>query len=161
MTAGNDTIGPNAQVERVLANYGLEADNLVDDLVESDEIRLQLATLLEARGDDDVVDAEVEASRDHEGVEVYEDYASGSIETGAEPKMLEYDFDARSLVLRRVTSPVWVAFRPPADDQTARVQVSPAENPFSISPPGLSVSKVWVGRPENSKNSSLIVGAWG
>jgi hypothetical protein len=157
---GSDTVGPNARVERVLADYGLDADGLADDLVQSDEVRLQLARLLEARGEDSIIDAEVSAAQSEDDQPENPEYISGSVETEADPEPLKLDFSASAVIVRRIDSPIWVAFRPPESAQY-KMQIDPGqdETPFVLSPPGLSVTRIWVGRPEGTDNTSVMIDA--
>ncbi len=158
---GSDTIGPNARVERVLSNYGLGADSLADDLVQSDQLRLQLAHLLEARGEDSIVDAEVAASQSEDDQPEHPEYISGSVETEKDPEPLELDFSASAVIVRRIDSRIWVALRPP-ESAKYKMQIDPGqdETPFVLSPPGLSVTRIWVGRPEGEDDTSVMVDAF-
>ncbi len=51
---GSSTVGPNSPIERVLADYGVDASSWGEDLVEDDTERLLLALLLEHRGENAV-----------------------------------------------------------------------------------------------------------
>ena len=66
--AGEATIGPNAQLERLLAQYDLDADSWASDLAESDTDRLLMALLLERRGQD-VTQAIGEGGSPGEGID--------------------------------------------------------------------------------------------
>lgn len=49
---GEATVGPDAQLERLLEKYDLDADSWAADLAENDTDRLLMALLLEQRGQD-------------------------------------------------------------------------------------------------------------
>lgn len=160
---GETTVGPQALVERMLADYGLGVDSWAGDIVERDTDRLLMALLLEQRGEADVIDA-VDAARrsDTSSDETTADYWSSEGAIGLGDNWTEIEFgglESSSIDLRITNADVVVRFAPPGRD-SADVYYATAESPIVGEP--VETTKMWAKTdPSAGSNAKLQVQAWG
>ena len=150
---GSSTIGPNSQVERILAKYGLEATSWGDDLVENDTNRLLLALLLEQRGENalEAIDTQPDDSQEA-GYFVTEEPLPV---VSTDEERLNWGFPANTVNVWGFDAPIYVAFR--SEGNYRKIPLQPSESPFSVSPEGgIDASSIWVSKPDSTTNDTEI-----
>ncbi|WP_254763352.1 hypothetical protein [Natrinema marinum] len=151
---GSSTFGPDSQVERILAKYGLEATSWPDDLVENDTNRLLLAQLLEQRGENalEAIDHQSEDSQEAPYFVTEEPLPV----TSTDEERLNWGFSATSVTIWGFTEPIYVAFRSEGDYR--KIPLEPGNAPYHEAPEGgLGASSVWIRKRSDSTNDTQVI----
>ncbi|WP_435332834.1 hypothetical protein [Haloarchaeobius sp. TZWWS8] len=150
--------GPNSEIEKLLAEYGLGAHSWVSDVLQSDTDRLLMALLLEQRGQD-LIDALDQASEEYR--EKTANYSTGSVTAGSEwSDAIEFGLVASSIDLRVTNANVEVAFADPNRNDDIGVPYTTDEAPIIGVP--ADTSKIWVRRdPSAGSDGTVQFEAWG
>ena len=152
---GGSSIGPNSQVERILAKYGLEATSWGDDLVENDTNRLLLALLLEQRGENALEALNTEADDSQEAGYFVTEEPLPVVSENEDDHHLNWQFPAKSVTIWGFDEPIYVAFRSEGDYR--KIPLTPSESPFTVAPEGgLDASSVWIRKPNSSTNDTQV-----
>ena len=145
-------IGSETPIDDLLDQYFPGAPpTLLYEAFESEQSALLAALLMEMRGDD--VDQDV--SGDSEAVYVSK---PGVTVTGIEEDNVEWNFSADTVVVYGFDEPIAIAYK--SQNKADRlIPLSPAEAPFSLSPPGgLGASTLWYRKQnEGAADTSLNV----
>lgn len=162
MSADNDSLtrGPDATVERVLADYGLDVETWAGDAFESDVERLLLALLLEQQGTESIQQAEIETiASQNSRQQGNPDYLSRSVTATNEPNEIDLEFQASTLVARGFSDVVYVAFESPnSSDLRIRLDPNDGDEPFALSPgDSFEFGSVYYGRPDGSTDTSFTL----
>lgn len=159
---GETTIGHDSRVEQVLGEYGLQADGLVDDLVESDTDRLLLALLLEQR-DQDLIDALDDAQASESGdpdTEARYYSAEYNVDNSERPEWAHVDFGlvASSVDLRISANPIEIRFQSPGNDDST-IEYATDESPVVGIP--AETSQMWVRTAKSATGDATVdIQAW-
>ena len=151
---GGTTIGPDSQVERILAKYGLEATSWPDDIVENDTDRLLLALLLEQRGENALEALNPESEDSQEAA--YFVTESPLPVTSTDEERLNWGFPASSVTIWGFTEPIYVAFRSEGDFR--KIPLEPGNAPYHEAPPGgLNASAAWIRKRSDDTNDTQVI----
>jgi len=152
MVAGS-TIGPNSQVERILAKYGLEATSWPDDILENDTNRLLLALLLEQRGEN-ALEAIDQQSDDSQEAAYFVTEEPLPVTT-TEENRLNWGYPATSVTVWGFDEPVYVAFR--SEGEYRKIPLAPSDAPYHAGPEGgLGASSVWISKQSSSTPDTQV-----
>ncbi|MFA9415178.1 hypothetical protein [Natrinema sp. HArc-T2] len=150
---GGSTIGPNSQVERILAKYGLEATSWGDDLLEDDTNRLLLALLLEQRGEN-ALEAIDQQSDDSQEAAYFVTEEPLPVTT-TEENRLNWGYPATSVTVWGFDEPIYVAFR--SEGEYRKIPLAPSDSPYHAGPEGgLGASSAWISKQSSSTADTQV-----
>jgi hypothetical protein len=155
---GEHTIGPDSQVENLLAEYGLGANSMFEDIVENDTDRLLVALLLEQRGQD-LVEALDSATQEYDD-ETTAKYISFDRTATDDWDSVAWDFTTESIDVRISNADALVAFADPTKSDNVEIAYATGESPIVGIP--AETTEIWYKNdPSASSDASITVEAWG
>ncbi|ELY63577.1 hypothetical protein [Natrinema versiforme] len=150
---GSSTIGPNSPIERVLADYGIDASSWSEDIVENDTERLLLALLLEQRGEN-AFEALNPESEDTQEAAYFVTEEPLPVTT-TEENRLKWGFPASSVTVWGFDEPIYVAFRSEGDYR--KIPLEPSSAPYNAGPEGgLGASAAWISKQSSDSADTTV-----
>ncbi|AFO58418.1 MULTISPECIES: hypothetical protein [unclassified Natrinema] len=151
---GSSTVGPNSPIERVLADYGVDASSWGEDFLEDDTERLLLALLLEHRGENAVEALNPESDDNREAA--YFVTEEPLPVTATDEERLNWGFPATSVTIWGFTEPIYVAFR--SDGDFRKIPLEPGNAPYHEAPQGgLGASSAWIRKRSDDTNDTQVI----